>query len=148
MSRIILIEQNKAIVARFFKEVENRGNLSVIDEIFTADYVDHAAAPGQTTGPEGVKSLVYSLRTAFPDFNFTIEDTIAEQDKIVARWNAHGTHKGDFFGILPTGRRAVWSGIRIFRLADGKITESWINWDFLGLLQQLGMVPSLMNDRS
>ena len=80
-------------------------------------------------------------RTSFPDFHVTSEDIIAEGDKVVSRWTASGTHKGELFGIPPTGKKATWKGISIYRFADGKIVEAWGDADFLGLLQQLGVMP-------
>jgi steroid delta-isomerase-like uncharacterized protein len=134
-------EQNKAIVRRFFEEVGNQGNVAAAGEIFAADVVDHTAPPGQAPGLEGVKHNLAIFRTAFPDVHLTIEDMLAEGDRVVARYTAHATHTGEFFGIPATGKQVVVTGISLSRIAGGKIVEQWGNQDDLGMLQQLGVVP-------
>ena len=81
-------------------------------------------------------------RTAFPDMRITIEDQVAEGDKVVTRWTASGTHQGDLMGIDPTGRRATVTGITIDRISGGKVEETWTNFDAMGMMQQLGVIPS------
>lgn len=132
-------EDNKALVRRGFEEIWNRGNLAVIDEFIAPNYVDHE--PTTTLqGPEAHKQFVLMYRSAIPDLHITIEDQIAEGDKVVTRWTARGTHQGPLMGIPPTGKQAVVTGID--RFANGKAVEAWNNFDALGMLQQLGVVPA------
>jgi len=106
-------EENKAIIRRLITEVWDQGNIVVLDEIAAADYVDHTPTE-DVPGPERFKQLVQVFRTAFPDFRITIEDMIAEKDKVVARWIVRGTHKGDLMGIAPTGEHVtVTTGVGI-----------------------------------
>src|ERR1700736_143286 len=137
-------EQNKAVVRRFVEEVINKHNLARIDELFTPDYVNHA--PGLPPGREAEKQLNSASFAAFPDARVTIEDLVAEGDKVVARVSYRGTHTGDFMGIPPTGKQFIVTGAGVFRVADGKIAEQWSNLDMLSLMQQLGAMP-LMGDR-
>ncbi len=135
-------EQNKTVVRRLFDELWNKGNLSVADELFTPNYDHHdPSTPDFGRGPESEKKRATLYRTAFPDLRLTIEDIIAEGETVVARWSCRGTHKGDLSGIAPTGKQFTISGVTIARLANGKMAEGWINWDALGLMQQLGVVP-------
>jgi len=136
-------EENKAIVRRVFEELFNQGKLDVAGEIFAADYVFHAPLAAEVRGPEGFKQFVSMYRTAFPDLQYTIEDQIAEGDEVVTRWTATGTHRGELMGIAPTGKQGRVTGISIGRVARGKIVEDWANWDALGMLQQLGVVPPI-----
>ena len=129
--------QMKAIIHRHFAEIWNQRRLDVADELVAPTYESHFPLPGQPAGIAGFKYAVQALRASFPDLTITIEDLIAEDDKVVARLTARGTHQGAFRGIAPTGRGVAWSGIRIFRIAEGKIAEHWANWDDLSLLQQL-----------
>ena len=131
-------EENKALARRAFEEVWNQGNLDVVDEIFSIDFVEHRSGP-DIHGPEGVKQLATMYSIAFPDLKYTIEDQIAEGDKVVCRWTATGTHKGELMGIPPTGAQVTSTGIDIFRITDGQIVELWVNVDELGTMQQLGM---------
>ncbi|MBI1885725.1 MAG: ester cyclase [Chloroflexi bacterium] len=133
-------EQNKALVRRLIEEVIGRGDFALIDELVAADYVGHSSTP-ETYSREGHKQFFAALRRAFPDLQITVEDQIAEGDKVVTRWTARGTHEGEFAGIPPTGKRAVMTGIYIDRFADGKLVECWTKSDDLGLLQQLGVIP-------
>jgi len=137
------LEENKAIARRLFEEVWSQGKLDVADEIFATDYFGHIAGSPEVRRLEGFKQFVSMYRTAFPDLQFTIEDQIAEGDKVVTRWTSTGTHKGELMGIPPTGVQSTSTGIAIDRIAGGKIVEVWSNWDTLGLLQQLGAVPPI-----
>ena len=135
-------EENKSTFRRYVEEVSNKGNLNVVDEIFDR-YVSYQP-DGRTEerGPEDVKRFIGEFRQAFPDFHTTIEDQIAEGDMVVTRWTARGTHQGEFRGIAPTGNRITVTGIGIFRFSEeGKVVESWDNFDQLGMLQQLGAIP-------
>src|SRR5919199_977567 len=135
-------ERNKALVRRAIEEVWNRGNFAVVGELIASDFVAHMSLPiGEIHGPEGVKRYFATLREAFPDLHFTIEDQIAEGDRAVTRWTARGTHTGEFRGVPPTGKQVRVTGININRVADGKVVEGWLHLDELGLLQQLGVQP-------
>ncbi|MGH2534691.1 MAG: ester cyclase [Thermomicrobiales bacterium] len=140
-------EQNKMLVRRGIEEIYNRGNLAVVDEVAASDFVIHLPSE-EIHGPEGAKQYVAALRGAFPDLHITIEDQIADGDKVVTRWTARATHTGAFQGIPPTGKRGSMTGIDIDRIADGKIVECWVNSDDLGLLQQLGVIPTPGQDGS
>ncbi len=134
-------EDNKVLVHRFFEELQNQGNLAVTDELIAPEHVHHF--PDEDIhGPDGVKQLVKGLRTIFPDWHISTDDVIAEGDKVVVRFTIHGTHQGEGMDIPPTGKRVVYTGIDIFRIADGKIVERWGEVDALGLLQQLGVIPA------
>ncbi len=137
------LEENKAIVRRMYEEILNKGNLALADEIIAFDAFSHqpAAPPESLPGPEGVKRVVKMLQSAFPDQHTTIEEMIAEGDKVVMRGTLSGTHKGNFLGIPPTGKHFTMTQIHILRLVDGKVTEHWVNRDDLGMMQQLGVIP-------
>ncbi len=136
------IEENKAIVRRWMEEVWNEGKLEALDELIGPDYVLHGAAdPDLPRGPEGAKQLTAAFRTAFPDLQGTIEDLIAEGERVVCRWTARATHGGEFAGIPATHRPVTFSGIEIVRIADGRIAEGWDEVDVAGILQQIGGLP-------
>ncbi|HEX5689461.1 MAG TPA: ester cyclase, partial [Roseiflexaceae bacterium] len=116
----------------------NQRRLDVAAELVDPAYTSHFPVPGQPPGIDGFRYAVDMLHTSFPDLSITVEDLIAEGDKVVARLRAQGTHQAPFRGIAATGREVSWTGIRIFRLANGKIVEHWANWDDLSLVQQLG----------
>lgn len=133
-------EENKALVRRFYEEFFNKGNLAVADELVVTDYVFHRATGPDINGPEGYKQLVSAVLNAFPDFHVTIEDIVAEGDKVVTRYTLSGTHKGEFRDIPPTGKKwTVW-GICIECIVGGKIVETWERYDTLGFMQQLGVI--------
>ena len=139
-------EQNKAVVRRWLKEIFEKGNLAIANELFTADSLSHdQTGPGPNgewpRGPEGAKAVVNRYRGAFPDIKYTIEDQIAEGDWVTTRWTATGTNTGSLTGMPATGKPATISGIETDRLANGKIAESWVNFDVLSMLIQLGVVP-------
>ena len=138
-------EQNKALARRGIEEVWNQGKLATIDELTApnATFLDPNVPGGKFTGPEGMKQFVQIYTTAFPDAHIKVEDQVAEGDKVVTRWTATGTHKGDLMGIKPTNKFATVTGINVARYQNGKVVESWASYDMLGMLQQLGVVPSL-----
>ena len=133
-------EQNKQLVRQAFEAIWNEGDFSVFDTHFSADYVGHTT--DELEGLEDAKRFVTAMRRAFPDFNYTVKDEIAEEDKVVNRWVVHATHQGEFQGIPATGKQVTITGISIYRVVDGKLVEGWTNADMLGLLQQLGAVPA------
>ena len=135
------IEENKAIIRRWLEEGWSKGNLAVADELIGTNFVVHGAG-GQaiSSGPEGVKQLVATWRTGFPDGQMSIDDLLAEGDKVVIRMTWRGTHKGHFYGIAPTGKRVEVTSLGIDRVANGKIVEGWGEVDMLGMYQQLGAI--------
>ena len=136
-------ERNKATFRRYVEEVGNEGNLDLAEEIFERYRAHQPDGSVLERGPEDVKRFMGEFRRAFPDFRSTVEDQIAEGDKVVTRWTMRGTHRGEFRGIAPTGGRITVRGMGIFRFSDeGKVVESWDNFDQLGMMQQLGVVPS------
>ncbi|MGD8626408.1 MAG: ester cyclase [Anaerolineae bacterium] len=136
-----MTEKNKTLMRRALEEVVNEGNLDLIDELVAPNFVDHTPMPGLPPNREGIKQTIGMLRQAFPDIEVTSEDLIAQGDKVVSRQASRGTHKGEFMGVPPTGKEVSWTGILIFRVADGKITDQWLEQDVMGLMQQLGAVP-------
>jgi steroid delta-isomerase-like uncharacterized protein len=142
-------EHNKAIVRRLVEELWNKGNLSVADELFAPNYEHHDASTLDFgRGPESEKKRATLYRTAFPDVRLTIEDITAEGETVMTRWSCRGTHNGDLSGIAPTGKQINITGVTIARLANGKMAEGWVNWDALGLMQQLGVVPELAKTKA
>ena len=135
-------ESNKAILRRFFEEMFNTGDLSVADEIVAVSYVNHNPAPGETPGREGLKTFVTDLRASFPDIHFTVEDQVAEGDKVTTRFTTTGTPQGEFAGIPATGKHVSVTAMNIHLVSGGQIQEAWFNWDALGMMQQLGVVPA------
>jgi steroid delta-isomerase-like uncharacterized protein len=136
------VEQNRALTRRFYEEVVNGGNLNMIDELVSPDFVDHEALSGLAAGREGVKQFFSMLRIAFPDLRMNVEDLIAEGDKVVARSTMTGTHRGEFAGIVATGKTVNVSAIDIVRFADGKLAEHWGVTDTASLMEQLGALPA------
>ena len=134
-------EDNKALVRRFVDEVQSGGNTDLIDEICSAEFVNHSASPGLPADREGIKILTTMFKGAFPDSYFTVEDMIAEGDKVVTRKTFHGTHEGEFMGIPPSGRTVNVSLIDVVRISDGQVVEHWSVGDNLGMMQQLGVIP-------
>jgi steroid delta-isomerase-like uncharacterized protein len=136
--------ETKGIARRFFEEAFNSGNLDVVDELASPEFVNHdAALPEPTVGIEAAKASIRAYREAFPDLRISIELQVAEGEYVTTRWSGRGTHQGDLMGMSATGKQATVTGITIDRIVDGLFVESWTNWDTLGLLVQLGAVPSL-----
>lgn len=136
------VEENKAIARRFVNDGINAADLAVFDELLVPDVIDHYAPPGVPPGREGWKQTHLIFLSGFPDGHWVEEDLMAEDDKVVGRYTFHGTHQGEFFGIPATGKQVTVPNIHIMRLVAGKIVEHWGNGDDLGLLQQLGAVPT------
>ena len=134
-------EDNKAVVRRFYEEVMNQKKRAVLDEVFDLNVVDHFAPPGTPGGLEGARQTLGMFLSAFPDLHFTVEDLIAEGDKVVARATLSGTQQGTFMGIPATGKHVTITGIDINRFEGGKSVEHWVEMDTLGLMQQLGVIP-------
>jgi steroid delta-isomerase-like uncharacterized protein len=130
--------ENRRLLERFYEEVMSGGNLAFIDEYCSADYVDHdddLPAPGR----EGLKQHVEMIRRGFPDTQVTVEDIVAEGDKVAVRTTARGTHMGEFMGVPPTGKQITISGMDITRFSEGKIVEHWGLVDAMAMMQQLGL---------
>lgn len=137
-----MIEQNKRIVREFAEDVVRRGNLERIPEFVSPAYVAHDPSnPGRVGGLEGARRFISMLHAGMSNIEYTVEDMIAEDDKVVYRWLLRATHSGVFMGVPPTGNQVTMTGIDIIRLVNGKIVESWVNADAFGLLQQLGVLP-------
>jgi predicted ester cyclase len=136
-------EENKAVARREFEEMYNQGgNLDAAEEIYAPNFVGHEPTSGESRGVEGAKQFAASYRQAFPDLECTIEEQVAEGEKVVSRWRARGTHQGETEDLgPPTGNRVEITGISMSTIAEGKLVEDWTNFDAMGMMQQLGMVP-------
>ncbi len=134
--------QHKELVRRLLQEDISAGNPAVAAEVIHPDFSDHTNPPGMQHGLEGHNAIVALFKGAFPDMWWQIEEMIAEGDKVVARTTMEATHEGEFFGIPPTGKRVRLEGIHIMRIADGKVIEHWGNTDDLGMMRQLGVIPT------
>lgn len=134
-------ESNKALIRRGFEEGINRRNLKVFAEVIGPTYVNHnMPAPGP--GPEGFKQVVAAFTTAFPDLHITLQDVLADGDRVVTRGFFDGTHQGTFMGVAATGKRVHVSYMDMWRIENGKAVENWVEMDMLGLMHQLGAPPA------
>lgn len=134
--------RNTTVVRQWVDEAWNHGKLEVAKQVFAPNCVEYGITDGlaEITGIEAQKSKIRALRTAFPDLHLTIEDTISEGEKVMVRWIAGGTHKGEWMGLAPTGKYVTWGGVSVFRFVDGKIQELWRAEDIFGQWQQLGAI--------
>ena len=137
------VKENKAFIDRMTKEFWNTGNMAVIGEFYSADYVGHDPSGLHAGDLAQFKQSAQAIFTGFPDLRVSIDDLVAEGDKVVKRWTAHSTHTGEFMGIPATGNPVETTGIHIYRIAGGKIAEVWANSDSLGMMQQLGVIPPM-----
>jgi predicted ester cyclase len=137
------LEENKALIRRAVEEIWNKGNHDAIDTFYAVDGIDHGAPPGSPPGFELFKQFHTLVCAAFSDIQLTVEDLIAEGDKVVGRFTASGTQVGEFMGIPSTGKSFTMMEIRISRIVDGKIVEGWGLFDQMGLMQQLGAIPPM-----
>ena len=138
-------EQNKELSRRFtalFNTDDPAALAAAIGEVTTADVELRAGSAGEVRGRRQFQQVIEAWRAAFPDVRSTVEEQVAEGDRVVTRWTARGTHTGDFQGMVPTGRSFTLTGITIERVVDGRIAEVWVNRDDLGLLSQLGGLPA------
>jgi len=133
---------NRALIQRFYDEGWNGNNLDVYDELVTDDFVDHQAIPGLPSGRDGFKQLNVMFRSAFPDVWVDVDNIVAEDDKVACRWTSTGTHTGELFGIPPTNRKVSVTATVWYRVENGRLAEGWINRDDVGLMRQLGVIPS------
>jgi steroid delta-isomerase-like uncharacterized protein len=135
-------EENEALIREMIEEVWCKGDLAAVDRYFAIDYVDHTPLPGQAPGSVGYKEAVATIRSAFPDLHLILEDILCEGDKVALHYTMQGTHRGQFMGIPATGKPFSVTGMINARIAEGKVVERWANVDTLGLMKQLGIVPS------
>ncbi len=135
-------DENKEIVRRFFDLGPSRGDMSAAKELLAPNFVLHLPLPA-AVGVQGISDVVTACREAFEHLNVTVEDMVAEGDRVAARFTARGVHKGQFMGLPPTGKPITMTGIEIFRIENGKIAELWGEANLLGLMQQLGILPAL-----
>ena len=136
-------EENKAKMRRLLEEAFGQGNVDVVDEVLDPDFVcyDPNSESGEVRGAETIKDEIEYFRSAVPDLTYTVEDQIAEGEKVVSRYTVSGTHQGEFFGVAPTGKRITMSGITIDRFEGGKMVEEWPEYDLLGAMRQMGAIP-------
>ncbi len=132
-------DANKKLVAHRFAELD-RGNLAVLDELFDPGYVLHFPGAEKPLDLEQTKEFYAALYGALPDLTHTIHEQVAEGDKVVTRWTARGTHKGELMGRAATDIEIVFTGINIYRIANGKLAESHVNWDVVGVAHQVGLI--------
>ncbi len=136
------IERNKAVVRRFVEQVQNNNDWDAYDELNDPEFVNLSAPPGVPADREGGKMFLQSFANAFPDARFTINDMVAEGDRVVTKKTFSATHTGEFAGIAPTGNRVELTYVDILRLRDGRIVEHWLSMDQLTFMQQLGVIPT------
>jgi steroid delta-isomerase-like uncharacterized protein len=134
-------ETNKGILRRFAARVWNERDLSVVDECTADGFIQHNTGTAEPLTKEGFKRQLAEMHSAFPDLRFTVDDLLADGDKIVARWTIQGTHLGRLQGFPPTGRAVTFSGMTIIRFVDGKAQEEWVNFDVFGMMRQIGVIP-------
>jgi steroid delta-isomerase-like uncharacterized protein len=140
-------EANCQLVRRFIDEVFNAGNFDAVDEMLSPDYAHHDPTTQEFgSGMEGFKRLIGYYRDAFPDLEIALDDQFAAGDRVVDRWTGRGTHRGELMGIQATGRPVSASGISIHRLEDGRIAETWNNYDAAGMLRQLGAISGIKRE--
>ena len=136
-------DEMKALVRREFAEVWNQGNLDSVDAIFAPDYVGHdSGSPEPMLGREALKRFFADQRAALPDLQASIDDLVAEGDRVVVRWTTAGTQQGELLGVPPTGKRVTLTGISILRVAGEQIAEEWTTWDALAVLREIGAAPN------
>jgi steroid delta-isomerase-like uncharacterized protein len=133
-------ENNKTTIRRVFEEVVNNGNFGVADELVGPAYVNHGV-PVPAQGPEALRMAIGMFRAAFPDIKVTLENVVAEGERVATHGYFTGTHQGDFNGIPPTGKAIKVAYIDLWRLENGKAAENWVQMDMVGLMQQLGVMP-------
>ena len=134
-------ERNKAVIRRFIEEVQNKKDYAVFDELNDPEFVNLSSPPGIPANREGGKMYLRGFLNAFPDSYFTIDEMIAEGDRVVTKKTFTGTHTADFGDIPATGKRVTLQYVDIMRLRDGRIVEHWMSMDQLSFLQQLGVAP-------
>ncbi len=135
-------EENTAIVRRFYDEVMGKGDFDALNQLVAPDFVDHGESMmGSPQGREALRQSIVAMHSSFPDFNVTIDDTIADGEMVGIRGTMKCTHQGKFMNVAPTGNELTWKGLAMFRVVDGKIVARWFNSDSLNILQQVGLAP-------
>ena len=135
-------EDLKNIIKSFYSEIINKGNLSIINTIMSESFIDHNIPPEAPNGIEGFIQFLRMVSTAFPDIQVTVQELIAENNMVVSRLSITGTQTGILMGkIAPTNKKAVWTGIDIFKIENGKITDRWSQRDLLSMMKQIGAIP-------
>jgi steroid delta-isomerase-like uncharacterized protein len=137
-----MTENNKAVIRKFLEEVINQNRMDRATDLVAEDFVELDPLPGQRQGREGLKEVLGMMRAAFPDIHWVVEEMVAEGDKVVTRFTWTGTHRGSFLGIPATGKSVSVKGVVIDQLAGGKMSASQMLMDSLGMMQQLGVIPS------
>jgi steroid delta-isomerase-like uncharacterized protein len=139
-------EENKAVVQRWFSDVVSQGDMSSLDAICAVCHPSFEMVQGVVEpapqGIDGLKGLIATLRTAFPDLHATVDEQVAEGDKVVSRVTMSGTHEGEFMGIPPTGKSFTIPGVSIWEVRGGMLISEWVNWDSMGMMRQLGLAPA------
>ena len=135
-------EENKALFRQFVDRVINEKNADAVDDLMDANFMDHSPVPGQTPGIAGIKETFNMLFTGFPDLTTSIDLLVAEDDLVVGHFTTSGTHQGELMGIPATGKKVSFTETHILRIANGKAVEHWGNQDDLGMMQQLGVIPT------
>ncbi len=133
------VARNKAILQHIFEEL-NKGDIDIVDELFTEDFVDRYPVPGETPDKEGFKQFLAGLYKSFPDWRWSLEDIFSEGDKVAYRFTMQGTDRGGYIGMPPTGKKINFAGIGILRFDNGKVVERWTLGDSMTLLHQLGVI--------
>ena len=136
-------EENKILAAQFYSEVVNKGEQVAMEKIVSVNFVDHYAPPTAPQGIVGLKQFLKMVSTAFPDIQVAIEEMIAEKNKVAVRLTVTGTQTGVLMGTIPPGgKHAVWTGIDIIKVENGKITDRWVQRDLLSMMRQIGAIPA------
>lgn len=141
--RHMLEQENEALIRRVYEQIIGQKNLDLVEELYAANVVWHGPGGQEARGTDGMRELLKTYLTAFPDLQITIDDLIASGDQIVVRWTGRGTHEGELQGVAPTRKSVELAGTNIARIEDGKIAEEWGNFDQLGMMQQIGAIPVL-----
>lgn len=131
-------EKNKTIARRYIEELWNKKNLNEIDKLVSDDFVNHSSLPGMSPDREGLKQFISFSGATFPDGHYTIEDMIAENDKVMIRGSFKGTHRGEFMGVPGTGKVITMTWINVLRMKDGKVAERWMKYDEINMMSQFG----------
>lgn len=142
MAQTTAEKQNMATVRKFFEVGPSKGDIAAADALLAADFSLHVPLPVAGPGIDSINNVITSCRAAFHGLNVTIEDMMADGDKVTCRFTARGMHEGEFMGLPPTHKPIVMTGIEIFRMKNGKIAELWGEANLMGLIQQLGILPS------
>lgn len=137
------VQKNKDVYRKYIEEVFNRGKTELIPELLADNYIFHDAPPGAPNGSVSVKQTVEMFHKAFPDLKITLDEVIGEGDLVVARATTRGTHQGPLFGMQGTGKKVAMTGLTMVRVRDGKIQESWVRNDVMGLMAQIGAGPQI-----